>query len=105
MLRHVTDGEARYDHLLVWCPGCDDLHALPVTDTGGKRPQWTWDGSLEAPTLEPSILTKMSWVDKPDYVCHSYLRGGTWEFLADSTHALAGQHVPSPPLPEWVTGP
>ena len=30
--------------------------------------------------------------------CHSYLRGGKWEYLADSGHAMRGQTVD---LPDW----
>ena len=115
-LRHVTDGEATYDALVFWCPGCErvedgerqgGLHMLPVTGDGATRPVWGWDGSLEAPTLSPSILTRHEhWrgEGKPPklFVCHSYLRGGVFEFLGDCTHALAGQHVPMPELPEWA---
>lgn len=105
MLRHVTDGETRYDALMFCCPGCageggsSGLHMLPVnaTDSAG-RPKWTWDGNLEAPTLEPSILTRWGAAN----VCHSYLRNGVIEYLGDCTHQYAGQHVPLAPLPDWI---
>lgn len=108
MLRTVRDGEWSYPALMFICPGCtgeDDhgsgLHMLPVGPTGDTgRPSWTWSGSLEAPTLEPSILTRWA-----DVVCHSYLRNGVIEFLSDCTHKYAGQHVPLPPLPLWLTEP
>ena len=32
-------------------------------------------------------------------VCHSFIRDGQWQFLADSTHALADQTVPMLPIP------
>lgn len=107
MLRHVSDGEKRYDALMFCCPGCagdggTGLHMLPVnaTDSAG-RPKWTWDGNLEAPTLDPSILTRWGPSEKNN-VCHSYLRNGVIEFLDDCTHVYAGQHVPLSPLPDWV---
>jgi len=36
--------------------------------------------------------------------CHSFLRAGVWEFLSDSAHHLAGQHVPMVPLPGGWAG-
>lgn len=96
--------------LLFWCPGCDEAHGIPVDGSRG----WTWNGDLEFPTTEPSILVKGNAYgpDKMTFnkydgpfpceltptVCHSYIRNGKIEFLADCTHALAGQIVD---LPEW----
>lgn len=108
MIRRCKDGDVEYDHLWFVCPGCkargDDhtgLHALPVNGTvqgATKRPFWKFDGNLQAPTLEPSILTRMG----PDgFVCHSFLRNGVFEFLGDCTHPLKGQRVPMEPLPDW----
>lgn len=71
-----------------WCPGCDDLHAI--------RPG-TWDWDPNTLTVSPSILVQGG---GKNITCHSFLRDGQWEFLGDSTHALAGQTVPMVPLPE-----
>jgi len=70
-------------------------------------PSWTWDGNLDAPTLDPSILSRgapFGEHGKPEGVCHSYLRAGVFEFLGDCTHQFAGQHVPMPHLPAWAIG-
>jgi hypothetical protein len=114
MIRHVIDGDDRYDHILVWCPGCQyerdgrmvaGLHALPVTGDSSKHPVWTWNGDLVNVTLEPSILTHMKRGEQQtEFVCHSFLRNGQWQFLGDCTHALAGQTVAMVPLPDWVVG-
>lgn len=127
LLRNVQDGDERYEALLFWCPGCQHidtedqqprggLHLLPVNSPQTK-PQWDWDRNLEKPTLHPSILTRgVQWGEdetfyRPNHsrvakggetICHSWLRGGVFEFLADSTHNLAGQHVVLPPLPDWA---
>ena len=98
VLRDITENGVEYQSLFIWCPGCDCLHGLPVNTTE-KTPQWTFNGNLSAPTLEPSILTRMG-----DMVCHSYLRNGIWQFLGDSTHSLSGQNVQTPPLPDWFVG-
>ena len=34
--------------------------------------------------------------------CHSFLRGGRWQFLSDSAHKLAGKTVDMVPLPDWL---
>lgn len=115
MIRHVVDGDDRYDHILLWCPGCeitdDDghkhggLHGLPVTGDGTKRPTWGWNGDLVNVTLDPSILTRTKrGEDQTEFVCHSFLRNGQWQFLGDCTHALANQTVAMLPLPDWVVG-
>lgn len=102
-----TTGERLGAHVLVWCPGCDDLHTIGVEGDDGSKPrtEWTWDGNLEAPTVSPSILVRMDFTNnvRPSIVCHSYLESGRWRFLDDSTHAFSGvTGVPMVPLPEWV---
>lgn len=113
---HMADGDLTYDALAFICPGCaldgqTGLHLLPITPAG-PRPVWGFDGNLEAPTLHPSILTRMDhrraksddgeWVDVGPFVCHAFMRAGSMEFLTDCTHALAGQTVPVPSLPDFV---
>ena len=79
------------------CPGCKRHHVIPVT--GSKA--WGFNGSMEFPTLTPSILVNWTHVDweneKPvgsrPMVCHSFVTGGRIQFLSDCTHALAGQTV------------
>ena len=85
-----------------WCPGCDEAHSLRVGQPSGLN--WSFNGNLDAPTFQPSVL--VTWRgppprepdDPPDRICHSFVTDGRVQFLADCTHALAGQTVP---LPEW----
>ena len=89
-----------------WCPGCDGSHAVVTSDSSGKRPLWTWDGNVDAPTIAPSILVRVEWSkmveagDDPsqwkDTVCHSFVRAGMIQFLGDCTHVLAGKTMPLP---------
>ncbi len=87
---------------------------------GSQSFAWTWDGNEDAPTISPSILVTSGhhapgWTgpncwctynaahaDDPSGFacerCHSFVREGNIQFLADSTHALSGQTVP---VPEW----
>jgi hypothetical protein len=79
-------------NLLVFhCPGCEYGHNVSVNCAGS----WEWNGSLELPTISPSILV---WKDRPEARCHSFVRDGKIQFLADCFHALAGQTVD---LPDW----
>ena len=108
-----SDGTQHGAHLCLWCPACEDSHVVGVD---GPEPRWEWNGSLESPTVSPSIkVTGVQWAPgehfhKPRHlvapgaqtVCHSYLREGRWQFLPDSTHQLAGRTVDMVPLPDWI---
>ena len=115
-LRHVDKGGKSYDVLTFWCPGCEHIdaqgerqggtHMLPV-NTQDEHPSWTWNMSLTAPTLSPSILSRHDYwrgegVPPRRFICHSFMRDGQMEFLSDCTHTLAGQTVPLPDLPGWL---
>ena len=89
----VRPVEGREDHYALWCPGCDDLHMITAA--------WTWDGNLEAPTFDPSILCTGG-PGGDTYRCHSFLKAGVWEYLTDCSHAMAGQRVPMVPIPDWL---
>ncbi len=82
------------------CPGCSELHQHTVRglpDYDG--PVWDWNGSLELPTLKPSLLVT------GEKTCHSYLTEGTLQFLSDCTHELRNQTVKLEPVDEtWLGG-
>ena len=105
-LRTVHDHGVVYQCLMFCCPGCalmhhnSGLHMLPVNTTL-KSPSWSFDGNIEEPTVNPSILTH-SGVAGKETTCHSYLRAGMFDFLGDCTHELAGQKVPMLDLPAWA---
>ncbi|WP_262504356.1 DUF6527 family protein [Sphingobium sp. KCTC 72723] len=92
------------DRLAFHCPGCDSHHVCSVT---GPSP-WQWNGSLDRPTLSPSVLITYNGADAgqdrgdgknaPPAVCHSFVVDGRIQFLSDCTHDLAGQTVE---LPDW----
>ena len=107
-------------YLTFRCPGCDDFHVVNVADRG--RACWTWNGSEEAPTFQPSILVRsghhVPWFDggqcyctwdkkdQEDFadlkctICHSFVTDGAIQFLDDCTHHLKGQTVPLPIVTE-----
>lgn len=77
-----------------WCPGCDQAHVIPT-----QGPQaWGFNGSVESPTLMPSVLVHgVPAMGRP--TCHSFVTDGKVQFLGDCTHPLAGQTVEIPPFP------
>lgn len=83
------------------CPGCKSLHGIPIAGPEA----WEWNGDKVKPTITPSILvmgTRFK-ADHPgdlaqeDARCHSFIRDGQIQFLADCAHPLAGQTVPLAP--------
>lgn len=89
------------DRLRFFCLGCGENHAVRVAGAGS----WAWNGSLDRPTLTPSVLT---WLDadpqaeagryRTGFRCHSFVTDGRIQFLGDCTHALAGQTVDLPEI-------
>jgi hypothetical protein len=69
-------------------------HEVPFAGDGA----WSFNGDADRPTLTPSLLLTYTHVGGEKFVCHSFVTDGRIQFLADSTHALAGQTVE---LPEW----
>lgn len=65
---------------------------LPVITFGSREDTgaWTWNGSLEKPTLKPSIKTTHA----DGKVSHIWLTDGMCQHLADSTDGLSGKTLP-----------
>lgn len=84
-----------------YCPGCESMHWFRAKSEHFPE-GWDFDGDLELPTVQPSIL--VTWGDsQPIRRCHLYLERGQLKFLSDCTHELAGQTVPLPDIPEgWL---
>lgn len=110
-LRSIKGGGFSY-----WCQGCEEVHCI----SSG----WSFDGNLEAPTFSPSVLVTSghytpNWsgrgcwctynAEHPDDPsgfecsrCHTFIKAGMVQFLDDCTHALAGQTLPLPDLPDFL---
>lgn len=71
-------------HILCECPcGCGGAMRLPLHRPGQRsavhtKASWEWDGSLEKPTLQPSIR------DLAGCKYHGFLTAGMWTFCEDS---------------------
>ena len=83
-------------HLVLRIPGPTGLLTLPVLQgntTRGGTGAWTWNGSTDAPSLRPSVLTQYDGADQ-NWRCHSWINDGTVQFLADCSHDLANTAAP-----------
>jgi hypothetical protein len=126
ILRHGRGGGGDGQYFVsFYCPGCKSSHTVYVEP--GSHYAWQWNRNADRPTFAPSILIrtghhipgeagKRCWCTYNAEqrakgkrqstfkcgVCHSYVREGQIEFLADCTHALAGQTVALPPLPKHM---
>lgn len=90
--------------LIFKCPGCTGLHQVCIDAGEGKYPVWEFNGDMDTPTINPSLLVTLDLSNgQPEYIhephfkgvniCHSYIRDGKIQFLDDSTHPLKGQTV------------
>lgn len=96
----LLDKDTGNDCLWFWCPGCEGYHMIPVSVGERKHPgtlhpekTWLWNGSLEKPTISPSV-------NDPG-VCHFFIRDGVVSYCADSKHSYAGKKYPLPEFNEW----
>ena len=86
---HCAPAEAEY--IRIFLPGPVGPLCLPVRQTPGA---WQWNGSTEAPSLTPSLLTRGTCGKDVEFVCHCFVTDGRARFLSDSTHELSGLEVP-----------
>lgn len=91
-LREAVNTDGSHYAWLWWCPGCQHPHQCD------KR--WKFNGNLERPTFEPSILVtdNFSAEDGGPGRCHSFVRDGKIEYLGDCTHSFKGLTIE---LPDW----
>lgn len=89
--------------VLFWCPGCKMAHGIWTSKAAANGARWSWNGSMEKPTFEPSLLVTVDYpqghnVPPVRHVCHSFVREGMIQFLSDCTHDLKNQTVALEPF-------
>ena len=110
--RIVLNDEGEFQGVAIRCPACKWSDGSPMdhylnvkcppelkeSAHNAGRPHWGWNGSLDKPTFSPSLL---NYIESPNgRRCHSFIRDGRIEFLSDCTHALKGQTVDLPEIPD-----
>lgn len=95
------EGVHQYNQWFWWCPGCDMAHSFADGEKG-----WTFNGNLEKPTVQPSIMTwpvgRGGVHDAAHPGCHVFITDGMIHYLGDCFHTLKGQTVPMVALPDWL---
>lgn len=95
LIEAAPAGSPRGRTLWHWCPGCKRVHAFEIEKPNPWGAMWTWNGDTERPTFTPSMHLPGR--------CHYFLTDGRIQYLADSTHHLAGQVVDLPDFPSAET--
>ena len=67
---------------VIECPACGYGHPFHVDASHPNGARWTFNGDMNRPTFSPSMLCMP---DGPKR-CHSFVRDGKIQFLADSWH-------------------
>lgn len=83
-------------HVELNIPGPTGTLYIPVQTSGTRSGtgNWTWNGSVDKPTLRPSVLTQGSSLhSREKFVCHSWINDGQVQFLDDCTHDLRNTTV------------
>lgn len=92
-------GEIWYFH----CLGCGYGHSYRTKAAKDERrqdgsavPVWSFNGNLERPSFQPSLLVHGHKDERGKETgrCHLFLTNGELQFCGDSQHALAGKTVP-----------
>ena len=83
-----------------YCPGCKELHSYIVkmdpktaewrTKNGLNLVEWSFNGDLERPTFNPSLLYIQTGDRKR---CHLFLHDGKIKYCSDCDHELAGKEI------------
>lgn len=90
-----SEDESTIVGYMFYCPGCKSHHAPYVKPH--KNPMgasWSFNGDIESPTFNPSILTRVEREDKSPFICHLFVVNGELQYLSDCTHSLAGKNIP-----------
>ena len=105
IVKAIPDKPEYSDMLRFKCPACGTDHFISIGPKSHFDARWTFNGDYDKPTINPSVLVTC---DIPADVkiepnirrCHSFIRDGRIQYLDDCTHAMAGQTVELPDIPE-----
>ncbi len=105
----VLVGPGIYRH---WCPGCKCGHDFYTKEPAPRtKAMWIFNGNVDFPTFTHSMHITVGPIEDPEEpewnmpkttLCHYILTVGVLNFLGDCQHALKGQQVLLPDMPEEV---
>lgn len=91
-----------------WCPGCGHGHEIDTEQPNSNKAMWKFNGNMERPTFTPSVNSRWGkyadpnggYTDRQSGICHYFITDGKIQYCGDSTHALKGQTVDLPDIPD-----
>ena len=114
------------NRLAFWCPACDGVHQIRVSDPAQPNSGWSFNNNPDAPTFSPSVkVTGRSWTkagkaahdawveagrphdatgsfqkfESMDTCCHFFVQDGKINYCGDCTHEMNGKQ--GVPMLEW----
>lgn len=82
LLHRLEKGHDDSPDFLFWCPGCKCGHGVWTTRPNNTRgAMWKFDGNMDRPTFQPSLLIKEEWDD-----CSKVPEEGWTEWKEDPRH-------------------
>lgn len=97
--------ECEKRNVAILCPGCNEFHVIATKVPQANGAVWKFNGDMDKPTFNPSLLIKTGKYACPGYedppgivsvICHSFIKDGKIQFLSDCTHSLKNQTVELP---------
>ena len=88
------------DRVAYFCPPCDTIHQVRVEGNHAQGPVWGFNGDMDKPTFTPSVRVTWPAGKVSEKCCHHYVTDGRIQYLGDCTHAMAGQTIDLPELPD-----
>jgi len=87
--------KAEVDYLIFKLKGMRVQTVIPVITKGNRDifNAWTWNGSLEAPTVRPSVKTQYVNEKRESVVIHYWLNDGICKCLGDCTDGNANKNI------------
>ncbi len=72
------------------------LTQIPVITKGSRDAEnaWTWNGSLDTPTVRPSVRTQYANEKGEIVIIHYWLTNGICQCLDDCTDGNKGEYIP-----------
>jgi len=77
------------------CPACGRTHIVP---TMNDQPKWRFNGSLNRPSLHPSVRNRLKSGSELVFQCHFTLTDGVMHFYGDCTHEHGNEDIELPEL-------
>lgn len=84
-----------------YCPACGHMHGYAVEQPFRNGARWSFNGNGDCPSFTPSMNIGIGpFPDGHIDRCHYFVTDGRIQYCGDSTHAMAGQTVDLPDIPE-----